>query len=309
MPTPDVPGDSGAYISVLTAGDAGEAIDRVDAAMHLLTQTRTSVGVAENALIRLVNYLDVRQLNLTAAQGRIRDVDVAAEPSKLTLLQAASEASARALNLSIPSQFEAVSVLLAGIPTPPSSSTAAAAAVVSSRPKQRRDRLYKSPQRATPPRPRRRSRGSRRRGRLAAQRGDAVEEVAARSTQVFLPADSRRPADGARLSGMEILSLSQVPDAVDHLVAESLVETPTSTLRVIRLAPGQTLPPHTHASSDLVMLVVEGRATLDTPDGPRQLDPGDIAVLVGSEELRVGNEGQDNVTLAAFLSPPFPPRS
>lgn len=108
---------------------------------------------------------------------------------------------------------------------------------------------------------------------------------------------------------MRLAHLSDVPAVTaDRFVATSLVETPTSSLRVIRLAPGQALPPHRHGSSDLNLLVVEGVVTLDGTDGPVGVEPGGVAVLTGDEELRASNHGADDVTLVAFLSPPFPPR-
>jgi len=108
---------------------------------------------------------------------------------------------------------------------------------------------------------------------------------------------------------MRIVSLSQAPAVnPDRFVAVSLVETPASSMRVIRLAPGQELRPHVHGASDLLLLAVEGQATLDTLDGPVLLDAGAVAVLEGQEELRAANRGEADVTLVAFLAPPFPPR-
>ncbi|EYR63132.1 cupin [Actinotalea ferrariae CF5-4] len=108
---------------------------------------------------------------------------------------------------------------------------------------------------------------------------------------------------------MRLVHLSDVPAVTaERFVAQSLVETPTSSLRVIRLAPGQDLPPHRHGSSDLDLLVVEGVVTLDGEDGPVEVGAGGVAVLTGDEELRASNHGDDDVTLVAFLSPPFPPR-
>jgi quercetin dioxygenase-like cupin family protein len=108
---------------------------------------------------------------------------------------------------------------------------------------------------------------------------------------------------------MRIARLSDIPLATAaRFVAEPLVETPTSSLRVIRLAPGQDLPPHRHGASHLALLVVEGVVTIDADDGPVQLGPGAVAALTGEEELRAANRGADDVTLVAFLAPPFPPR-
>lgn len=109
---------------------------------------------------------------------------------------------------------------------------------------------------------------------------------------------------------MRIVHLSDVPPATaDRFSAESLVETPTSSLRVIRLAPGQELPPHRHGASHLDLLVVQGVVTLERDDdGPVQVRAGSVVVLAGDEELRASNRGADDVTLVAFLAPPFPPR-
>ncbi len=81
-----------------------------------------------------------------------------------------------------------------------------------------------------------------------------------------------------------------------------------SNVRVIRLSPGQVLPPHTHGVSDLMLFAVEGVATLDTPGGLVRFAACSLASYRGDEELRVSNEGSDGLTLLAFLAPPFPPR-
>jgi quercetin dioxygenase-like cupin family protein len=109
---------------------------------------------------------------------------------------------------------------------------------------------------------------------------------------------------------MRIVSLSEAPAVTaERFVAVSLVETPSSSMRVIRLGPGHELPPHRHGSSDLLLLATEGTATLATADGDVLLPAGAVAVLSGDEELRAANHGTDDVTLVAFLAPPFPPRS
>ncbi|NLE70486.1 MAG: cupin domain-containing protein [Actinomycetales bacterium] len=111
---------------------------------------------------------------------------------------------------------------------------------------------------------------------------------------------------------MEIHSLADAPGYDDaRFVAVPFAEGTQSNARLIRLAPGQELPPHTHGASDLLLYAVEGEATLDTDAGPVPLPAGSLAVLRGDEELRAANRaapGGDGVTLLAFLAPPFPPR-
>ena len=108
---------------------------------------------------------------------------------------------------------------------------------------------------------------------------------------------------------MRILSLSDAPaHNAERFVAVPFAEGVHSNARLIRLSAGQTLPPHTHGDSDLMLYAVEGEATLATDDGPVTLAAGQLAVLRGTEELRASNGGTTAVTLLAFLSPPFPPR-
>lgn len=92
-----------------------------------------------------------------------------------------------------------------------------------------------------------------------------------------------------------------------QFVAKPWLEGDKTVVRIIRLSPGQSLPPHTHATSDLMLYAVEGQGELDTPTGPQPFGAGSLAFFRGEEELRVRNAGRDGVTLLAFLSPKFPP--
>jgi len=92
----------------------------------------------------------------------------------------------------------------------------------------------------------------------------------------------------------------------DHVVAVGLLTASQSNVRMIRLSPGQTLPPHTHGASDLFLYAVEGSGSLDTTDGTIPLEAGTLAQYSGEEELRVTNDGAEGLTLLAFLAPVFP---
>ena len=68
---------------------------------------------------------------------------------------------------------------------------------------------------------------------------------------------------------MEIFDLADAPGYDDaRFVAVPFAEGVRSNARLVRLAPGQTLPTHTHGESDLFLYAVEGEATLDTDAGP-----------------------------------------
>lgn len=108
---------------------------------------------------------------------------------------------------------------------------------------------------------------------------------------------------------MKVVTLSDAPPHdPGRFVAVPLLDGEHCNARAIRLAPGQALPPHTHAPSELMLFVAEGDAELDTGHGPTGFPAGSLAVLSGDEELRVANRGTEPVTLLAFLTPPFPPR-
>lgn len=108
---------------------------------------------------------------------------------------------------------------------------------------------------------------------------------------------------------MELVNLSDAPPHdPETFVAVPFLDGDSCNARVIRLSPGQALPPHTHEPSELMLFVVEGDAVLDTGEGQVPFPAGSLARYVGSEELRVSNAGDAPVTLLAFLTPPFPPR-
>ena len=107
---------------------------------------------------------------------------------------------------------------------------------------------------------------------------------------------------------MKIVTLASAPPYdTEHLVAAPLLDGTQSNVRLIRLSPGQSLPPHTHGASDLMLFVVEGSGVLETADGTEALAAGTLAYYRGDEELRVANDGGAGLTLLAFLAPPFPP--
>ena len=108
---------------------------------------------------------------------------------------------------------------------------------------------------------------------------------------------------------VNIISLRDAPGYDDNrLIAEPLIEGSQCNVRIIKLSPGQALPPHRHGSSDLMLFAVEGEAVLETESGTVAFGADSLACYRGDEELRVSNEGLTGVTLLAFLAPPFPPR-
>jgi len=110
-----------------------------------------------------------------------------------------------------------------------------------------------------------------------------------------------------------VVKMTTLADAPDYdperFVAAPLLDGSRSNVRVIRLSPGQVLPPHTHSTSDLMIYIVEGSGSLDIDGGTVALVAGSLAYFRGNEELRLANGGATGLTALAFLAPPFPPRS
>lgn len=79
---------------------ARSALDAVQVAITSLTRNRGTLGAAESRLTVAIENLQVARENFTAAESRIRDVDVAEEAAELTRLnilqQAATAVSAQA---------------------------------------------------------------------------------------------------------------------------------------------------------------------------------------------------------------------
>lgn len=71
-------------MSTVTKQDAQNNLDKIDNALTTLTENRSSLGAMQNRLFSVVNNAQIYDENLSAANSRIRDLDVAAEASELT---------------------------------------------------------------------------------------------------------------------------------------------------------------------------------------------------------------------------------
>lgn len=65
-------------------GDAFAAISSIDSAINVVTDSRGRLGAIQNRLESTITNLQISAENLSAAESRIRDVDVAAETAELT---------------------------------------------------------------------------------------------------------------------------------------------------------------------------------------------------------------------------------
>jgi flagellin len=87
--------DSAGLLLVADVSDtvrAAQAMDEVNAAVASVSSARASFGAVQNRLEVSIRNINNQQENLSAANSRIRDVDVAAETSRLTSYQILQQA-------------------------------------------------------------------------------------------------------------------------------------------------------------------------------------------------------------------------
>jgi flagellin len=70
-------------LSVATKGDAQSNLEAIDSAMTRVSGGRAELGALQNRLQSTINNLEISNENMSAANSRIRDTDVAAESANL----------------------------------------------------------------------------------------------------------------------------------------------------------------------------------------------------------------------------------
>jgi len=80
-------GLSGVQISGTTGSHAQAALGSIDAAINAVSKSRGNLGAVQNRLASTVKNLATQRENLSAANSRIRDVDVASETVEMTRTQ------------------------------------------------------------------------------------------------------------------------------------------------------------------------------------------------------------------------------
>jgi flagellin len=85
-------------LSVASKEQAQENLDKIDGAIKSLSGNRAELGALQNRLQSAVNNLGVYDENLSAANSRIRDVDMASETAKMTQQNILTQASTAVLS-------------------------------------------------------------------------------------------------------------------------------------------------------------------------------------------------------------------
>ena len=80
-------------LSMTGAAQALTALDAMDSAINTVSSARGKVGAVQNRLVRAISNLEIAIENVTAAESRIRDADIAEEVALLTRNQILVQAS------------------------------------------------------------------------------------------------------------------------------------------------------------------------------------------------------------------------
>ena len=80
-------------LDIGSGGSTTTAITNIDSAINTVSSLRGSLGAVQNRLGSTINNLAIQVENLSAAESRIRDVDVAYETAQLTRNQILQQAS------------------------------------------------------------------------------------------------------------------------------------------------------------------------------------------------------------------------
>lgn len=101
-----------ANIDVTNNTNARNAINSIDTALNNVTTQRTFIGATINRLERAATNLSTQIENVSAAESRIRNVDVAAESAELVRNQILQQSSAAMLSQA--NQFPSIALQLLG---------------------------------------------------------------------------------------------------------------------------------------------------------------------------------------------------
>ena len=80
-------------VQVTTNALANEAIGKIDKAINMVSSQRATLGALQNRLDHSINSLATTTENLTAAESRIRDVDMAKEMMNFTKFNILNQAA------------------------------------------------------------------------------------------------------------------------------------------------------------------------------------------------------------------------
>ncbi|MFW5985567.1 MAG: cupin domain-containing protein, partial [Halanaerobiaceae bacterium] len=90
-------------------------------------------------------------------------------------------------------------------------------------------------------------------------------------------------------------------------VAKRVIYSDDNTLAfMLNIAPGQSLPDHTHFDCTVLLQVLSGQARVNVDEKPVLMEEKELIKIDGPETMSVDNTGQDTLVLYVTISP-LPP--
>lgn len=72
---------------------------------------------------------------------------------------------------------------------------------------------------------------------------------------------------------------------------------------VLNLRPGQTLPPHTHENSELIVHVITGSGEVTVDNNTHEATQGDVLFCKGEEVFSLKNTGDADMSCFVIIAP------
>ncbi len=94
-----------------------------------------------------------------------------------------------------------------------------------------------------------------------------------------------------------------MPTSPEGFTKRVFQKSPNGLVFTLNFLPGQTLTPHTHLTSDLLVTVLEGQGEVEVDDKAMPVSQGTVVWCEGHERFGLRNTGAGRLTLLVVLYP------
>lgn len=103
---------------------------------------------------------------------------------------------------------------------------------------------------------------------------------------------------------LEKFNLVDYTTVPEKSVAKRVIYSDKNTLAfVLNIAPGESLPDHTHFESTVLLQVISGTARLIVDDKSFNIQENDLTKIDGPETMSIHNTGGEDLVLYVTISP------
>lgn len=103
---------------------------------------------------------------------------------------------------------------------------------------------------------------------------------------------------------MEKFNIDDYIVAPGESVSKRVIYKDENTLAfILNIAPGKSLPEHTHENSTLMIQILNGEGIINIDGNPVSVEKNHLVQLEGQEEMSVDNTGEEILELYVTISP------